>query len=174
MKSLRVFVLLCALVVLSCTCLRIRPLAQLLDKQKLLDAQTFWDNRDWDWYKEQHPVLRVPRRRHQHDLLLPLGAGHQASDLRLAQHRLHVHRVHRPAVLVGHVRGDQLPGRASALRGPLAATSRDSPATTRATGSAPPARSRGATAPGWPTPSGPSTRCIPDQRVHRRTCCPTW
>ena len=22
--------------------------AQVLDKQKLLDAQTFWDNRDWD------------------------------------------------------------------------------------------------------------------------------
>src|SRR5207253_698630 len=24
--------------------------APILDKQKLLDRQTFWDNRDWDWY----------------------------------------------------------------------------------------------------------------------------
>ena len=58
--------------------------AQVLNAQKLLDAQTFWDNRDWDWYGE-HPVLRVARCRHQHDLLLPLGAGHQASHLRLAR-----------------------------------------------------------------------------------------
>ena len=25
---------------------------QLLAKQSLLDRETFWDNRDWDWYKE--------------------------------------------------------------------------------------------------------------------------
>ena len=24
--------------------------AQVLDKQAQLEAQTFWDNRDWDWY----------------------------------------------------------------------------------------------------------------------------
>ena len=23
----------------------------LLNKQKLLDQQSFWDNRDWEWYK---------------------------------------------------------------------------------------------------------------------------
>src|SRR4051812_19990018 len=31
-----------------------------LDKQKLLDAQTFWDNRDWDWYKANIPFFECP------------------------------------------------------------------------------------------------------------------
>src|SRR5437764_7416598 len=34
--------------------------AQILDKQKLLDAQTFWDNRDWDWYKANIPFFECP------------------------------------------------------------------------------------------------------------------
>ncbi len=34
--------------------------AQILDKQKLLDAQTFWDNRDWDWYKSSIPFFECP------------------------------------------------------------------------------------------------------------------
>lgn len=34
--------------------------AQIVDKQKLLDAQTFWDNRDWDWYKANIPFLETP------------------------------------------------------------------------------------------------------------------
>src|SRR4051812_50202910 len=34
--------------------------AQILDKQKLLDAQTFWDNRDWDWYRASIPLLETP------------------------------------------------------------------------------------------------------------------
>jgi hypothetical protein len=34
--------------------------AQVLDKQKLLDAQTFWDNRDWDWYKANIPFFECP------------------------------------------------------------------------------------------------------------------
>src|SRR5437879_5895106 len=34
--------------------------AQVLDKQKLLDAQTFWDNRDWDWYKANIPFFGCP------------------------------------------------------------------------------------------------------------------
>jgi len=34
--------------------------AQVLDKQKLLDAQTFWDNRDWDWYKSNIPFFESP------------------------------------------------------------------------------------------------------------------
>lgn len=34
--------------------------AQVLDKQKQLDAQTFWDNRDWDWYAEQIPFFECP------------------------------------------------------------------------------------------------------------------
>lgn len=34
--------------------------AQILDKQKLLDVQTFWDNRDWDWYKASIPFFECP------------------------------------------------------------------------------------------------------------------
>jgi hypothetical protein len=34
--------------------------AQVLDKQKLLDAQSFWDNRDWDWYKANIPFFESP------------------------------------------------------------------------------------------------------------------
>ncbi len=34
--------------------------AQILDKQKQLDAQTFWDNRDWDWYADNIPFFECP------------------------------------------------------------------------------------------------------------------
>src|SRR4051794_15161411 len=34
--------------------------ADVLDQQKLLDAQTFWDNRDWDWYKANIPFFECP------------------------------------------------------------------------------------------------------------------
>ena len=34
--------------------------AAILDKQSLLEAQTFWDNRDWDWYKANIPFLDTP------------------------------------------------------------------------------------------------------------------
>ncbi len=34
--------------------------AEVLEKQKLLDAQTFWDNRDWDWYKANIPFFECP------------------------------------------------------------------------------------------------------------------
>jgi hypothetical protein len=34
--------------------------AQVLDRQKLLDAQTFWDNRDWDWYQSNIPFFDCP------------------------------------------------------------------------------------------------------------------
>jgi len=34
--------------------------AQVLDKQRLLDSQTFWDNRDWDWYAEHIPFFECP------------------------------------------------------------------------------------------------------------------
>ena len=33
---------------------------QVLDKQKLLDRQDFWDNRDWDWYKDNIPFFECP------------------------------------------------------------------------------------------------------------------
>lgn len=34
--------------------------AQTLDKRRQLDAQTFWDNRDWDWYAEHIPFFECP------------------------------------------------------------------------------------------------------------------
>ncbi len=34
--------------------------APVLDHQALLDAQSFWDNRDWDWYKANIPFLDTP------------------------------------------------------------------------------------------------------------------
>ena len=34
--------------------------AQVLDHQKLLDSQNFWDNRDWDWYKANIPFFECP------------------------------------------------------------------------------------------------------------------
>jgi hypothetical protein len=34
--------------------------AQVLDQQKLLNAQSFWDNRDWDWYKANIPFFECP------------------------------------------------------------------------------------------------------------------
>src|SRR5262245_21818977 len=37
-----------------------RARGQVLDKQKLLDAQTFWDNRDWDWYRQTIPFFECP------------------------------------------------------------------------------------------------------------------
>ena len=33
---------------------------QVLDSQKLLDAQKFWDNRDWDWYQKNIPFFECP------------------------------------------------------------------------------------------------------------------
>jgi hypothetical protein len=37
-----------------------RPVCAALDPQKLLDAETFWDNRDWDWYKANIPFFECP------------------------------------------------------------------------------------------------------------------
>jgi len=31
--------------------------AQVLDKQVILERQTFWDNRDWEWYKQNIPIF---------------------------------------------------------------------------------------------------------------------
>lgn len=33
---------------------------QVLDKQRLLKEQTFWDNRDWDWYRDHIPFFECP------------------------------------------------------------------------------------------------------------------
>jgi hypothetical protein len=32
----------------------------ILDKQEMLDRQTWWDNKDWDWYKENIPFFESP------------------------------------------------------------------------------------------------------------------
>ncbi len=40
--------------------LPMQAVAQVLDKQKQLAAQTFWDNRDWDWYAENIPFFECP------------------------------------------------------------------------------------------------------------------
>lgn len=34
--------------------------AQILNKEKLLTKETFWDNRDWDWYSENIPFFECP------------------------------------------------------------------------------------------------------------------
>jgi len=34
--------------------------APVLDKQKVLDRQTWWDNKDWDWYKQHCPFFECP------------------------------------------------------------------------------------------------------------------
>lgn len=34
--------------------------AQVIDKQKALESQTWWDNRDWDWYKANIPFFDCP------------------------------------------------------------------------------------------------------------------
>ena len=36
------------------------PAAPLLDKQKLIEAQTFWDNRDVDWFAANVPAFECP------------------------------------------------------------------------------------------------------------------
>jgi len=44
----------------SACCLPGSAPAAVLDKQAQLDAQTFWDNRDWDWYKDNIPFFECP------------------------------------------------------------------------------------------------------------------
>ncbi|MCU0709352.1 MAG: discoidin domain-containing protein [Pirellula sp.] len=36
--------------------------AQSIDARALLERETFWDNRDWDWYLEQVPAFDCPER----------------------------------------------------------------------------------------------------------------
>jgi hypothetical protein len=36
------------------------PAADVIDKQKALEAYTWWDNRDWDWYKANIPFFDCP------------------------------------------------------------------------------------------------------------------
>jgi hypothetical protein len=36
------------------------PTNGVLDKQQMLDRQTWWDNQDWDWYQQNIPFLETP------------------------------------------------------------------------------------------------------------------
>ncbi len=47
------------LLLLLCSAVGKAP-AQVIDKQKALNAQTWWDNRDWDWYKANIPFFDCP------------------------------------------------------------------------------------------------------------------
>ena len=38
----------------------VRAAEPLLDPQKLLERETFWDNKDWDWYKANVPFFECP------------------------------------------------------------------------------------------------------------------
>lgn len=50
----------CALTVAGTLTLVSPARAQVLDKQQQLDAQSFWDNRDWDWYRSSIPFFECP------------------------------------------------------------------------------------------------------------------
>lgn len=39
---------------------RDRGRGQVLDKRALLQRETFWQNRDWDWYQQNIPVFECP------------------------------------------------------------------------------------------------------------------
>ena len=147
--------------------------AQILDKQKLLDAQTFWDNRDWDWYKSNIPFFECPdpdiktTYYYRWELVTKhLTYGSPNSGYSFTEF------IDRP-FWSGAYGVDQLPGRASALRGPLAARSSLRPGLRPLL--VPHARvpSRAATAPGLPTQSGRSILSTPTT-PRSRTCCPTW
>ena len=38
----------------------VKTTADVIDKQKALDAYSWWDNRDWDWYKANIPFFECP------------------------------------------------------------------------------------------------------------------
>ena len=48
------------LAILLCLLSTAAARSQILDKQKLLDRETFWDNRDWDWYRDHIPFFECP------------------------------------------------------------------------------------------------------------------
>ncbi len=49
-----------ALLLISCFTLAQPVYAQVLDKQRLLNNETFWDNRDFDWYSANIPFFECP------------------------------------------------------------------------------------------------------------------
>ena len=55
MRNFRIATVLCILSLMG-----LCASADILDKQKLLDAQTFWDNQDSDWFKANIPFFECP------------------------------------------------------------------------------------------------------------------
>jgi hypothetical protein len=53
-RSLLLVLLLCVM------CVGAYAESVVLDKQKILDKQSFWDNKDWGWYKDNIPFLETP------------------------------------------------------------------------------------------------------------------
>jgi hypothetical protein len=47
-------------ITIFCVAATSTSLAGVLNKQEQLDRQTFWDNRDWDWYKSNIPFFECP------------------------------------------------------------------------------------------------------------------
>ena len=146
--------------------------AQGLDKQKLLDAQSFWDNRDWDWYQANIPFLDTPDAEinatyyYRWEVVTKhLTYGSPKSGYAYTEF------IDRPfwsgaygaiSCPAGHQLYEVRWLRASAVRAE----------TTHATGSARRAHNRGDTAPGWRTRSGP---CTWFRAIHRSPsiCCRT-
>ncbi|HEV3164428.1 MAG TPA: glycosyl hydrolase family 65 protein, partial [Isosphaeraceae bacterium] len=59
-RHVRWAILLCALLPSFSASSADTPERPILNKQALLDAQTFWDNRDWDGYQHQIPFFECP------------------------------------------------------------------------------------------------------------------
>ncbi len=57
MSHLRTF---CSLLLVACGLLSAAVAEPLLAPQPLLDRETFWDNKDWDWYKANVPFFECP------------------------------------------------------------------------------------------------------------------
>src|SRR5437879_4656368 len=57
MKSVRQMI---AIVYASALILPALGHAELLNKQNMLERESFWDNRDWDWYKANIPFFECP------------------------------------------------------------------------------------------------------------------
>ncbi|MFO0820567.1 MAG: hypothetical protein U1A77_21650 [Pirellulales bacterium] len=56
----RLLAILCGLCMLAMLSANVVVRAQVLAKQKQLESQGFWDNRDWDWYQASIPFFECP------------------------------------------------------------------------------------------------------------------
>jgi len=65
-----------------------------LDKQSLLNAQSFWDNQDWDWYKKNIPFFSCPDEDITTTYYYRWELVTKHLNLRLASQRVFIHRIH--------------------------------------------------------------------------------